>query len=158
MAIRTIVKLPDSILREKAQEVLKITPRTHKLLDDMMDTMHHANGIGLAAPQIGISKRVIVVNIGEESEKIELINPIVIEKSGEQLGPEGCLSIPGLSGDVRRAEQITVRGLDRKGHSIDVSGSGLMARVLQHEIDHLNGVLFIDIADAIYEPEEHEDD
>jgi len=160
MAIRVIVKHPDPILREKAKPVPKITPSIHKLLKDMADTMYDAPGVGLAAPQIGILKRVIVIDVGDEHGLIEMINPEIIEASGEQFGPEGCLSIPGLQGDVRRKERVKVKGWNRHGEDTVVEAEGYLARAFQHEIDHLNGVLYIDIAERIYEakPPEEEDE
>jgi peptide deformylase len=153
MAIRKIVKYPDPILKQKAKPVTKFHARLHKLLDDMAETMYHAPGVGLAAPQVGILKRVIVVDIGEGL--IEIVNPEIIEKVGEQISPpEGCLSIPGLIGDVRRANLITVVGQDRHGNPLKLEAEGYLARALQHEVDHLNGVLFIDIAERVYRPEE----
>ncbi|CAH0120109.1 MULTISPECIES: peptide deformylase [unclassified Paenibacillus] len=151
MAIRLIVKEPDPVLHEVAKEVTKITPNIHKLLNDMAETMYDAEGVGLAAPQIGILKRVIVVDVGDENGLIELINPELVAKEGEQFGPEGCLSIPGLNGDVRRAQQVTVKGLNRDGVEVTITGTDLLARAFQHEIDHLNGVLFTDIAESVYE-------
>lgn len=158
MAIRFIVKDPDPVLREIAKPVPKITPNIIKLLNDMAETMYDAPGIGLAAPQVGISKRVIVMDVGDEHGLIELVNPVIVEKTGEQIGPEGCLSIVGLSGDVRRWETITVTGLNRDGKEVTIIGTGLLARCMQHEIDHLNGVLFTDIADKVYRNEEQEDE
>ncbi|WP_342565863.1 peptide deformylase [Paenibacillus sp. FSL R7-0345] len=151
MAIRLIVKEPDEVLHKIAKPVTKITPNVQKLLDDMADTMYDAEGVGLAAPQVGILKRLIVVDADEEHGLIKLINPEVVSAEGEQFGPEGCLSIPGLNGDVRRAETVTVRGLDREGNEVIITGSGLLARAFLHEIDHLNGVLFTDIAEKVYE-------
>lgn len=152
MAIRIIVKNPDPILREISKPVRTITPNIHKLLDDMAETMYDAPGVGLAAPQIGILKRVIVIDTGEEnSELIEMINPVITAQSGEQFGPEGCLSIPGLSGEVKRYNNVTVQGLNRHGETFTVEAEGYLARAFQHEVDHLNGVLFIDIAESIYE-------
>ncbi|MBY3620428.1 peptide deformylase [Acinetobacter sp. CUI P1] len=151
MAIRLIVKEPDEVLHKIAKEVTVVTPNVKKLLDDMADTMYDAEGVGLAAPQVGILKRLIVVDADEEHGLIKMINPEIIGTEGEQLGPEGCLSIPGLNGDVRRAETVTVRGLNREGKEITITGSGLLARAFQHEIDHLNGVLFTDIAEKVYE-------
>ncbi|CAI6023443.1 peptide deformylase [Cohnella sp. JJ-181] len=151
MAIRLIVKHPDDVLRERAQEVTKFNANLHKLLDDMADTMYDADGVGLAAPQVGISKRVIVVDADEEHGLIELINPEVVSSEGEQFGPEGCLSIPGLQGDVRRPLKVKVKGQDRHGNPVEFEGSELLARAFLHEIDHLNGVLFIDLAESIYE-------
>ncbi|KOP64040.1 peptide deformylase [Paenibacillus solani] len=151
MAIRIIVKEPDEVLHKKAKEVTKITPNVQKLLDDMADTMYDAEGVGLAAPQVGILKRLIVIDAGDEHGLIKMINPEILESEGEQFGPEGCLSIPGWNGDVRRAEKVTVKGLDREGNELIVTGTGLLARAFQHEIDHLNGVLFTEIADRVYE-------
>ncbi|MCF6094884.1 peptide deformylase [Microaerobacter geothermalis] len=149
MALRMIVKHPDPLLRQKAKEVSKLNDNLHKLLDDMAETMYHAEGVGLAAPQIGILKRVIVVDVGEGI--IELINPEIIEQDGEQIGPEGCLSIPGILGEVRRAKKCKVKGLNRHGEEVVLEGEDLLARAFQHEIDHLNGVLFIDLAEKIYD-------
>ncbi|MCM3784220.1 peptide deformylase [Neobacillus mesonae] len=151
MSIRLIVKEPDEVLHKVAKEVTKITPNVQKLLDDMADTMYDADGVGLAAPQVGILKRLIVVDVGDEHGLIKMINPEIVSSEGEQFGPEGCLSIPGYNGDVRRAETVTVKGLDREGKEITVTGSGLFARAFQHEIDHLNGVLFTDLAEKVYE-------
>ncbi|EFM12952.1 MULTISPECIES: peptide deformylase [Paenibacillus] len=152
MSIRIIVKEPDPVLREVAKEVTKFTPNLHKLLNDMADTMYDAEGVGLAAPQIGISKRVIVVDIGEEeSGLIEVVNPVIVLSEGEQFGPEGCLSIPNLNGDVSRADRVKVAGQDRNGNPIEVDASGFLARAFQHEIDHLNGILFTDLAENVYD-------
>lgn len=151
MAIRIIVKDPDPILREIAKSVPKVTPNILKLIDDMADTMYDAGGVGLAAPQIGIQKRVIVLDPHDgETELIELINPEIIRADGEQLGAEGCLSIPGLNGDVNRKLNITVIGWDRDGNEIIIEASDYLARIFQHEIDHLNGILFTDIAETVY--------
>lgn len=151
MAIRIIVTEPDEVLHKKAKEVSKITPNVQKLLTDMADTMYDADGVGLAAPQVGILKRLIVVDVGDDNGLIELINPEIIESNGEQLGSEGCLSIPGLNGQVRRALEVTVKGLDRNGEEVVITGRDLLARAFQHEIDHLNGVLFTDIAERVYD-------
>lgn len=158
MALRIIVKDPDPVLREKSKPVPKITPNIHKLLNDMAETMYDAEGVGLAAPQVGVLKRVIVMDVGDEHGLIELINPEVIGQEGEQFGPEGCLSIPGLTGDVRRAQKVKVKGLDRDGKEIVIEGTDLLARCILHEVDHLNGVLFTDLAEATYrgEPKEEE--
>jgi peptide deformylase len=161
MSIRIIVKHPDDVLRERAQEVTKFNANLHKLLDDMADTMYDADGVGLAAPQVGVLKRVIVIDVGDEHELIEMVNPEIVLKEGEQLGPEGCLSIPGLQGDVRRSNRIVIRGQDRNGNPIQYEGSEFLSRAFQHEIDHLNGVLFIDMAESVYEarkPIEQEQD
>jgi len=162
MAIRIIVKDPDPVLREIAKPVLKITSNIIKLLNDMADTMYDAPGVGLAAPQIGILKRVIVMDIGDDNGLIELINPEVIAEEGEQFGPEGCLSIPGLTGDVMRALTVTVKGLDREGNERIIVGSELLARCILHEVDHLNGILYTDLAEKVYrtlkEDEEEEEE
>lgn len=142
MAIYEILKVGEEVLREKAHLVPKITPNIIKLLDNMRDTMYYAEGVGLAAPQIGISKRVIVVDAGDGL--IELINPEIIETSGEDTDLEGCLSVPGVNEKVSRAFQVKAKGLDRNGKEIIVEASDLLARALQHEVDHLEGVLFID--------------
>jgi peptide deformylase len=142
MAIRMIRLEGDPVLREVAKPVPEITKNVLKLLDDMAETMYDAEGVGLAAPQVGISKRIIVIDCGDGL--IEMINPEILEKSGEQTGPEGCLSIPGLTAEVKRANYVKAKGLNRYGEEIIVEGEGLKARCLQHEIDHLNGVLFTD--------------
>lgn len=151
MALRIIVYEPDAVLHQVAKNVPKITPNIQKLLTDMADTMYHADGVGLAAPQIGISKRVIIVDIRDEHGLIGMINPVIIAAEGEQIGPEGCLSIPGLRGDVRRHQKVVVKGLDCDGREITVEATDLLARAFQHEIDHLNGILFTEIAEQVYE-------
>jgi peptide deformylase len=148
MAIRMIVKHPDPVLRDRCVSVRNITPNVIKLLDDMAQTMYDAEGVGLAAPQVGISKRIAVIDCG--NELIELINPEIVQHEGEQFGAEGCLSIPGLTGEVRRYQKVTVKAIDRHGKEFTVSGEDLLARALQHEIDHLNGVLFLDLAETLY--------
>ncbi|EGL82607.1 Peptide deformylase [Caldalkalibacillus thermarum TA2.A1] len=153
MGVRAIVKYPDPVLREKAVEVKRIDERLHRLLNDMAETMYAAEGVGLAAPQVGISKRVFVVDVGDENGLLEFINPEIIVKEGEQIGPEGCLSIPGVNGEVRRAQKIKVRAIDRNGETFELEAEDLLARAIQHELDHLNGVLFIDIAERIYDKE-----
>lgn len=142
MAIRNILKDGDPTLRKKSREVEKIDQRILTLLDDMIETMYEADGVGLAAPQVGVLKRIIVIDVGEGV--IELINPIIAEASGEQIEAEGCLSIPGVTGDVKRPEKVKVQGLNRRGERIEVIGEGLLARALCHEIDHLDGILFTD--------------
>jgi peptide deformylase len=151
MAIRIIVKDPDPVLRESCKTVTKFNANLQKLLDDMADTMYDAHGVGLAAPQVGILKRVIVMDCGEEhGGLIEIINPEIVTFSGEQTGPEGCLSIPGLQGDVMRPLQVTAKGQDRDGKEIVIEGTELLARCIMHEIDHLNGILFTDLALKVY--------
>lgn len=139
-----IVELGDPVLREKSRTVRVVNKSIRKLLDDMAETMYAANGVGLAAPQVGISKRVVVVDAGEGLW--ELINPEIIYQDGEEVGMEGCLSIPGVTGEVKRAFRVRVKGLDRQGKTQVISAEGWGARALQHEIDHLDGVLFIDKA------------
>jgi len=147
MPIYQIVKEGDEILREKAKPVPKINSNILKLLDNMQETMRNANGVGLAAPQVGVPKRVIIVDLDEEL--IELINPEIINSEGSQTDEEACLSIPGIKGTVPRHEKIVLTGLNRHGEMIEVEAEGLLARVFQHEVDHLDGVLFIDIASDI---------
>lgn len=144
MAVYKIVTLGDPILREKAQPVKKITPNLLKLLDNMAETMYAAPGVGLAAPQIGVGKRVIVVDVGDGL--VELINPEIVAAEGTEIGLEGCLSIPRVQGEVPRSARVVVRGLDRDGKEREYKAEGLFARALQHEIDHLDGILFIDKA------------
>lgn len=156
MSIRLIVKDPDPVLREVAKEVTKFNANLKKLLKDMAETMYDAEGVGLAAPQIGISKRVIVVDVGEESGLVEMVNPVIVEQEGEQLGPEGCLSIPNLNGDVRRADRIVVQGQNSDGETFKLEANGFFARAFQHEIDHLNGILFTDLAENVYDISERQ--
>ena len=156
MGIRLIVKDPDPVLREVAKEVTKFNSNLKKLLKDMAETMYDAEGVGLAAPQIGILKRVIVVDIGDESGLFEMVNPVIVEQDGEQVGPEGCLSIPNLNGEVKRADHVVVQGQNSDGEEIRVEASGFLSRAFQHEIDHLNGILFTDLAISIYDISERQ--
>lgn len=142
MALRQIRKDGDEILRKKSKEVKEITPSILTLLDDMAETMYAADGVGLAASQIGILKRIVVIDVGDGI--IELINPEIIETDGEQVCAEGCLSIPGISGEVKRPERVKVKALNRHGEEIILEGEDLLAVAFCHEIDHLNGVLFTD--------------
>lgn len=142
MAIRNIRKDDDPILRKKSKHVDKVDNKIKQLLDDMAETMYDADGVGFAAPQVGILKRIIVIDVGEGI--IELINPELIDESGSQIDPEGCLSIPGVSGEVERPKNVKVKGLDRNGRELIIEGEDLLARALCHEIDHLNGILFTD--------------
>lgn len=142
MAIRQIVQIGDPVLRKKSKVVEKIDAKIIQLLDDMADTMYHADGVGLAAPQVGILKRVVVIDIGDGL--LELINPEIIETSGEQLDDEGCLSVVGEAGAVRRPYRVKVRAFDRNGNLFEIEGEELLARAFCHEIDHLDGVLFVD--------------
>jgi peptide deformylase len=142
MATRRLRFEPDEILRKKSKEVDVVDEKITSLLKDMAETMYKNDGVGLAAPQVGILKRVIVIDAGEGL--IELVNPVITEKSGEQQEVEGCLSIPGVFGEVKRPVKTTVKALNGKGEEITVKGEKLLSVALNHEIDHLNGVLFID--------------
>lgn len=144
MAKRNIltVDTDNEILRKKSREVETIDERILTLLDDMAETMYAANGVGLAAPQVGVLKRVVVIDIGDGL--IELINPVITYKKGEQIDAEGCLSVPGKSGTVSRPEKVMVRALNRNGEEINIEGVGLLARALCHEIDHLSGKIYTD--------------
>ncbi|MCR4706257.1 MAG: peptide deformylase [Lachnospiraceae bacterium] len=149
MATRMIRTLGDECLNKVCKEVKEITPRTLELIDDMFETMYEANGVGLAAPQVGVLKRICVIDVGmEEPEPILLINPRIVETSGEQVGNEGCLSVPGKTGVVRRANYVKVVALNEKMEEIEVEGTELLARALQHEIDHLNGKVYVDLVEG----------
>ncbi|AET70140.1 peptide deformylase [Desulfosporosinus orientis DSM 765] len=148
MAVYQIVEIGAEVLREKAKEVKEINSSITKLLDNMVETMRQAEGVGLAAPQIGVSKRVIVVEA--DGVLVELMNPVILEKEGTSTAEEGCLSIPNMTGDVTRAAKVHVQGLNRQGKMVDIRAEKLLARALQHEIDHLEGILFIDVADKTY--------
>jgi peptide deformylase len=143
MAIRKICCLPEAVLKQKAKKITKVDASIKKLIDDMIETMIQAEGVGLAAPQIGISLRVAVLQMPEE-EPFAMVNPKVVKRAGERLMMEGCLSVPGYQGEVKRSISIIVKGLDRQGKEIRIKATGLMAQALEHEIDHLNGVLYID--------------
>ncbi|AVX20318.1 MULTISPECIES: peptide deformylase [Carboxydocella] len=147
MAVFKIVEIGDPVLRQVAKPVKEITPNIIKLLENMADTMYDAEGVGLAAPQIGISKRVIVVDVGEGL--IELINPEIIHCEGKEVAVEGCLSVPGKQGDVERWARVKVRGLNRQGELVEYEAEGLLARAFQHEIDHLDGILYVDKAENL---------
>lgn len=147
MAKLNIVVAGNPVLRQKAEPVKKIDKKLQKLLKDMAETMYDANGVGLAAPQIGVSKRIVVIDVGEGL--IELINPEIIKKEGLVVGGEGCLSVPDYEGEVERAEYVECEFTDRKGQRMLLSADGLLAIAVQHELDHLDGVLFIDKAKSI---------
>jgi peptide deformylase len=142
VSILDIRVLGDPILRQATTRVTAMTEELHRLIEDMFDTMHHARGIGLAAPQVGRTERIAVIEI--EGERLVLINPEVVERAGKSKGEEGCLSIPDIYGDVERPKTVTVEALDEDMQPYEVEADGLMARCLQHEIDHLDGKLFID--------------
>jgi peptide deformylase len=142
MAVRELRIVGDEILRKKARTVDKIDHRTKVLLDDMIETMHKSEGVGLAAPQVGVLKKLVVIDIGDGV--IELINPEIIEQEGEVIDQEGCLSVPGVTGQVPRPARVKVKAVDRNNKPLEIEGTDLLARALCHEIDHLNGILFID--------------
>jgi len=147
MAILEIRKYPDEVLKKKSEPVTDINGELQKLIDNMLETMYKSHGIGLAAPQVGVAKRLIVIDtsIREENQSlIVLINPEIVSSNGEILSEEGCLSLPGFITRLKRKEKVFVKGLDRKGNSIEIEAEGLLGRALQHEIDHLEGILLID--------------
>ena len=161
MALRRILTEDDRQLRKNSREVTAFNERLHVLLDDMLETLHDADGVGLAAPQVGILRRAVIVLEfpAEEADAeivYELINPEIIERDGSQYGVEGCLSIPGYCGYVERPMHVKVKALDRNGNPLIVEGEGLTARALCHEIDHLDGILYRDKADKMYTNEEYE--
>lgn len=161
MAIRTIREIGDPVLNKKCKEVKEMTERTRELIDDMIETMYEADGVGLAAPQVGILKRIFVIDVGDGP--IILINPRVVETSGEQSGHEGCLSVPGKSGIVTRPNYVKVIGLNENMEQIEVEGTELLARALLHENDHLDGHMYTELVEgSLYEvgadDEEYEDD
>ena len=172
MALRTIVTLPEPVLRRKARPVTKFDNDLQTLIDDMIDTMRDAPGVGLAAPQVGVSERVIVVEYaepeeveeGEEPKEVEpklyvMVNPEIVKSSPDTVvGVEGCLSIPTLVGEVERAQEVRIRGLNRRGQPMKVKAEGWLARIFQHEIDHINGVVFTDLATQVWQPEEPVED
>ncbi len=146
MAKLKIRKIGDEVLRKVCRPVEEITPRVLTLLDDMTETMRAADGVGLAAPQVGILRRIVVIEV-EEGNVLELINPKIIATAGEQEGPEGCLSVPGRSGVVKRPKHVTVRATNRHGEVVDITGSDLLARAFCHELDHLDGHLYTERAE-----------
>ena len=156
MALRQIRLLDDPVLRKKSKEVTEINDRIKTLLSDMVETMNHAEGVGLAAPQVGILRRVIIIDVGEGV--VKLINPEIIEQKGECVDAEGCLSIPDRAGKVNRPEYVKVKYLDEDGKEKTIEGGGLLARALCHEIDHLDGILYIDkMLEEIYD-EDYDDE
>lgn len=165
MAIRTIVTLPDPVLRRKARKITKFDADLQKLIDDMVETMREAPGVGLAAPQVGLSERVIVVeySIDEEDEDspkklYTLVNPEIVKVSEEKIeGVEGCLSIPALIGEVDRHTEVVVKAQNRRGQPVKIKAEGWLARIFQHEIDHLEGVLYTDRASKVWKPSPEEE-
>lgn len=144
MTVRTLCYLPgDTVLRQKAKRVPSIDGSIQQLIDDMVETMRQADGIGLAAPQVGVPLRVIVLQMPEE-ELMAIINPEVVKRAGEREVTEGCLSVPGYAGEIKRSVSVTIKGLNRQGKAVRIKATGLMAQALEHELDHLDGVLFVD--------------
>lgn len=156
MALRNIREIGDPILNQRAKEVREMTPNLRALIEDMVETMHHANGVGLAAPQVGVLKRLVVIEC-EEGELHVLINPEIIARDGEQTGYEGCLSVPGKTGIVTRPNHVKVKALDENMEPVTVEGEELLARALCHELDHLDGHLYTEMAEELYTNEELEE-
>ena len=148
MVVLQIRVLPDPILRQRSKRLRYVDSAVRKLIGNMHETMHSAAGVGLAAPQVGTLLRVIVIGLPDE-EAIAIINPEIVRRKGERLVDEGCLSVPGYVGQIRRAESVTVKGRDQEGKEIRIKADGLLAQALEHEIDHLNGVLYIDRLDSM---------
>ncbi len=161
MAVRKVREMGDEVLNKISKEVKTITPRTLTLIEDMLDTMYETNGVGLAAPQVGILKRIVVIDVGEGP--IILINPVILETAGEQTGDEGCLSVPGKAGQVTRPNYVKVKALDENMEEVIYEGEELLARAFCHEIDHLDGHLYVEkvegeLHDVVYEDEEIEEE
>ena len=144
MTVRSMRTLPDPVLRQKSKKVGMVNPAIRKLVDDMVETMHEQGGVGLAAPQVGVLQRVIVIQLPEDEEPRVFVNPEIIRREGEREVEEGCLSIPGYRGLVRRSVRVRAKGLDRSGRLVRIKAEELLAQALEHEVDHLDGVLYID--------------
>lgn len=144
MAIRNIRTAGDPVLRKTCREVVEMSPKLTELIEDMLDTMYEANGVGLAAPQVGVLRNIVVVDVEEEPNPYVFINPEILETSGEQTGDEGCLSIPGKSGLVTRPNYVKVRALDENMEPFELEATELLARAICHEVDHLKGILYVD--------------
>lgn len=147
MALRNIRELGDDVLRKTAKEVREVTPKVKELIEDMFETMYEADGVGLAAPQVGILKRIVVIDTGN-GEPLALINPEIVETSGEQTDYEGCLSVPGKSGIVTRPNYVKARAMDENMKIFIVEGEGLLARAICHELDHLDGKMYVDFVEG----------
>ena len=147
MAIRSIRTIGDEILTKECKPVKEMTEHTSELIEDMFDTMYEAGGVGLAAPQVGIRKQIVVIDV-EDGNQYVLINPVILEMEGAQTGPEGCLSVPGKSGTVTRPEKVKVRALDREMKEFELEGEGFLARAICHECDHLHGHLYVELAEG----------
>ena len=146
MALRTIRIQGDPVLTKKCREINEMTPKIKDLIDDMLDTMYEANGVGLAGPQVGVLKRIVVIDIGEGP--VVMINPVILEKSGEQTGDEGCLSLPGKAGTVTRPNYVKARAFDENMEEYEIEGTELMARAICHELDHLDGHMYTEIVEG----------
>ena len=146
MALRTIRIQGDPVLTKKCREINEMTPKIKELIDDMLDTMYEANGVGLAGPQVGVLKRIVVLDIGEGP--VVMINPVILEKSGEQTGDEGCLSLPGKAGTVTRPNYVKARAFDENMEEYEIEGTELMARAICHELDHLDGHMYTEIVEG----------
>ena len=162
MAIRNIREMGDDVLTKTCKEVKEMTPRIRELIQDMLETMYEANGVGLAAPQVGILKRIVVIDVTGEDPHI-LINPRIVETSGEQTGQEGCLSVPGKSGVVTRPDYVKAVALDVNMKPIELEGTELLARAICHELDHLDGHLYVEkvegeLMDVVYDDEDEEEE
>ena len=157
MAIRNIRKMGDEVLRKPSKEIKEMTSRTMLLIEDLFDTMYEAYGVGLAAPQVGILKRLVVIDT-YEGQPLVLINPKIVEKDGEQIGDEGCLSLPGKVAVVKRPNHVVCEALDQDMNPIRVEGEGLLARAICHELDHLDGVLYPDVAEEPVRDVEEEEE
>ena len=155
MAIRQIVKEGDDVLTKKCREVVKFDDRLAQLIDDMIETLHQSGGVGLAAPQVGVLRRVVVIDVGEGV--IELVNPVIIEQDGVQESLEGCLSCPGEWGITRRPDYVKVKAFDRNGNEFIIDGEELLAKAFCHEIDHLDGILYKQIVIRMLTPQEIEE-
>ena len=149
MAIRLIRELGDPVLNKKAKTVKEMTPRLQQLITDMKETMYEAEGVGLAAPQVGVLKRIVVIDVSEEqNQPIVLINPEIVERDGEQTGMEGCLSVPGKQGQVTRPRHVICRALNQDMEEIELEGEDLLARAICHELDHLEGIVYVDLVEG----------
>lgn len=156
MALRTIRMQGDAVLTKKCREITEMTPKIQMLIDDMLETMYDAQGVGLAAPQVGILKRVVVIDIGDAP--LVLINPVIISSDGEQTGGEGCLSLPGMAGQVTRPNHVIAKAYDRDMNEITVEGTDLLARAICHEVDHLEGHMYTEFVEGeLYEVSYEED-
>ena len=159
MAIMPIIKMDNPVLHQKAKKVRKIDDSIQKLIDNMIETMHDIEGLGLAAPQVGVPLQVVVIQLPDEEDAVTLINPEVVKISEEtEMMMEGCLSLPGYNADVKRSTSISVKARDRQGKLIRIKGEGLLAQVLQHETDHINGIVFVDHLESIDKLRKNEED